>query len=63
MIRGKEAFLGQYKTQPMFKDDLSEFDDSREVVMKLIDEYKAAESSNYIEYGKPDKGDDSSSNY
>lgn len=63
MIRGKEAFLGQYKTQPMFKDDLSEFDDSREVVMKLIDEYKAAEYPNYIDYGKPEEGGDNSSNY
>lgn len=63
MIRGKEAFLGQYRTQPMFKDDLSEFDDSREVVVKLIEEYRAAETPNYIEYGKPMGGDDSSSNY
>lgn len=35
----------------MFADDLSEFDESREIVQSLIEEYKASESSDYINWG------------
>ena len=35
----------------MFADDLSEFDDSREIVQDLIEEYKASESADYINWG------------
>ena len=35
----------------MFKDNLDEFDDSREVVTSLIDEYRACEREDYLEWG------------
>lgn len=37
-LRKRKAFIDQFMKQPMFKDDLSEFDDSREVVQQLMDE-------------------------
>jgi tubulin gamma len=36
---------------PIFEHGLEEFDDSREVVQSLIDEYRACERPDYIEYG------------
>lgn len=47
-----------YRKQPMFKDNLDEFDESRETVVKLIEEYKSAETPNYIDWGKPLRDDD-----
>eukprot|EP00039_Didymoeca_costata_P011449 m.160807 g.160807 ORF g.160807 m.160807 type:complete len:448 (+) comp15175_c2_seq1:195-1538(+) len=47
-LRKREAFMDQFKKQPMFRDDLSEFDQSREVVQQVMDEYKAAESAGYV---------------
>ena len=35
----------------MFQDNLDEFDSSREVVVNLIEEYKAAERADYITWG------------
>jgi len=35
----------------MFSDGLGEFDDAREVVQSLIEEYKASESPDYIRWG------------
>ena len=42
----------------MFKENLDEFDDSKEVVESLIQEYVAAESKNYMEYGMEDNNFD-----
>ena len=39
----RQAFLDQYKKQPMFENDLSEFDDSREVIRSVVKEYKGFE--------------------
>jgi tubulin gamma len=50
-IRKRNAFLSEYQKEPMFEDNLDEFDNSREVVQELIDEYKACERSDYISYG------------
>ena len=45
----RKAFLDNYEKHPMFRDgDLSEFEDSREVVENLVDEYAACESSDYV---------------
>ena len=45
----RKAFLDNYEKHAMFRDgDLSEFEDSREVVENLIDEYAACESSDYV---------------
>ena len=50
-LRKRDAFLDNYRKVPMFADDLSEFDDSREIVQDLIEEYRAAESADYINWG------------
>eukprot|EP00741_Cyanophora_paradoxa_P003655 tig00000093_g3552.t1 len=50
-LRKRNAFLDNYKKEPMFKDDLAEFDNSREIVQNLVDEYKASESADYINWG------------
>ncbi|CAM9141407.1 unnamed protein product [Ascophyllum nodosum] len=50
-IRKRNAFMDQYRKEPMFADNLLEFEDSREVVASLIEEYKACESPNYINWG------------
>ena len=47
-LRRREAFMDQFKKKPMFQDDLTEFDESREVVQHLMDEYEAAETAGYI---------------
>jgi len=48
-LRKRNAFLEQYKREPMFANDLSEFDDTRQEVADLIAEYEAAESASYLE--------------
>jgi len=56
-LRKKQAFLDNYRKFPMFADnDLSEFDESREIVQNLVDEYKACESADYIKWGMEDRG-------
>lgn len=53
-FRKKDAFLQQYKESRIFEDNLDEFDNSAEVVRELIDEYSAAEKSNYLSHGQDD---------
>merc|ERR1719449_565619 len=50
-LRSRNAFLENYRQEPMFSDNLAEFDDSREVVVALSDEYKAAETEDYAKWG------------
>eukprot|EP00927_Polykrikos_kofoidii_P008492 TRINITY_DN13523_c0_g1_i3.p1 TRINITY_DN13523_c0_g1~~TRINITY_DN13523_c0_g1_i3.p1 ORF type:complete len:233 (-),score=39.61 TRINITY_DN13523_c0_g1_i3:156-854(-) len=50
-LRSRNAFLENYRQEPMFSDGLDEFDRSMEVVTKLSDEYKAAETEDYIKWG------------
>eukprot|EP00904_Undaria_pinnatifida_P008507 jgi/Undpi1/4787/HiC_scaffold_19.g08140.m1 len=50
-FRKRNAFVENYRKQPMFADNLDEFEDSREVVASLIEEYKACESADYINWG------------
>lgn len=46
------AFIESYRTQgSMFSESLDEFEYSREVVLSLIDEYKASQNIDYINYG------------
>jgi tubulin gamma len=52
-IRKKNAFLDNYRKEPMFAESLDEFDQAREVVTNLIEEYKAAERPDYITWGLP----------
>merc|ERR1719287_282758 len=42
-LRSRNAFLDNYRQEPMFADGLDEFDAAKEVVCSLSDEYKAAE--------------------
>ena len=50
-LRKKSAFLDVYKKTDLMKDDLSEFDNSREIVQNLVEEYKACEQPDYIHWG------------
>ena len=50
-LRKREAFMDQFRKEAIFKDDLHEFDDSREVVQLLIDEYQAATQRSYLSWG------------
>ena len=50
-LRKRDAFLDNYRKVAMFADDLTEFDDSREIVQDLIEEYRASESADYINWG------------
>ena len=36
----------------MFSDGLEEFDNAREVVTNMIEEYKASEREDYVTWGK-----------
>lgn len=49
-LRKRNAFLEPFRRDPLFDGNLEEFDSSREVVQELLDEYKAAESDNYIDW-------------
>ncbi|KAG9150079.1 hypothetical protein Leryth_021477 [Lithospermum erythrorhizon] len=54
-LRKRQAFLDNYRNHPMFADnDLSEFDESRDIIESLVDEYKACESPDYIKWGVED---------
>ncbi|KAL3810696.1 hypothetical protein ACHAXA_004642 [Cyclostephanos tholiformis] len=49
-IRRRNAFLDNYRREPMFKDSLDEFDSARETVQCLVDEYRACERKDYVDY-------------
>lgn len=51
-IRRRNAFLDNYRREPMFQDNLDEFDEARETVQCLVDEYRACERPDYIHYGR-----------
>lgn len=44
------VFVEHYKRSSMFSDDLSEFENSRQVVQEVVDEYKAAEGPDYMSW-------------
>lgn len=50
-LRKRNAFLDVYRKEPMFAENLDEFDSAREVVADLIEEYKAAERPDYVTWG------------
>uniref|UniRef100_A0A7S2JP68 Tubulin gamma chain n=1 Tax=Cyanoptyche gloeocystis TaxID=77922 RepID=A0A7S2JP68_9EUKA len=47
----RKAFLDNYSKEGIFKDGWDEFESSREIVQSLIDEYKASENADYVNYG------------
>jgi len=46
-LRKRGAFLDQFRKESIFKDNLDEFDDARNVVQLLVDEYNAATKPDY----------------
>lgn len=56
-LRKRNAFLEQYRREPMFADGFEEFDSAREVVTDLIEEYKAAERPDYVSWEGVVRGD------
>ena len=52
-MRARNAFIENYKKEAPFADGLGEFDDAKEVVMGLVQEYEAAERDDYLD---PDGG-------
>lgn len=60
-IRRRNAFMDNYRREPMFSDSLDEFDSARETVQCLVDEYRACERKDYVDYdygaAKGDNGD------
>jgi tubulin gamma len=53
-IRSRNAFLDNYRKEPMFADSLDEFDHARETVQNLVDEYVACERPDYVNFGCTD---------
>ncbi|CAG9320776.1 unnamed protein product [Blepharisma stoltei] len=50
-LRSRNAFLDNYKKERIFSENFEEFDRSEEIVKELIQEYKAAEKEDYIDWG------------
>lgn len=50
-LRSRNAFLENYRQEALFSDNLDEFDNAKEVVVQLSEEYKAAEKEDYIKWG------------
>jgi tubulin gamma len=59
-LRKRNAFLEQYRREPMFADGFEEFDSAREVVTDLIEEYKAAERPDYVSWEGVTRGESAS---
>lgn len=49
-MRKRNAYLEGYRKEDMFKHDLSEFDDAKETVQGVIEEYEAAQRDDYLDY-------------
>jgi tubulin gamma len=55
-LRSRNAFLDNFRKEPIFADTLDEFDVSREVVQSLVDEYRACERPDYVNFGMTGSG-------
>ena len=51
VIKKRNAFVDVYKREPIFADNLDEFDDARETVQNLVYEYQACERPDYANFG------------
>jgi tubulin gamma len=51
-LKSRNAHVQHFRETRLFSDSLDEFDNAEEVVHCLIDEYEAAERSDYIEWGQ-----------
>lgn len=64
MLRKRNAFLNTFKETSVFENNYDEFDESKEVVESVIEEYKAAEKPDYVDWGYEDSGmDDGEGNF
>jgi len=52
-LRSRNAFLENYRQESVFENSLDEFDDSKECVAALSEEYKAAETDEYTKWRGP----------
>lgn len=59
-LRKRNAFLESYKREAMFEKNFDEFDDAKEVVQSLIEEYEEAENPDYLSKDEPptEEGED-----
>lgn len=57
-IMKRTAFVGGYKDGKLFQNGLDEFNESRESVQSVIDEYKNAESVSYLDDDDDNDNDD-----
>ena len=48
--------MDQFKKENIFKDNLDEFDESRESLQQLVDEYTAATKPDYLSWGSKQVG-------
>eukprot|EP00484_Ammonia_sp_Unknown_P031068 CAMPEP_0197030650 /NCGR_PEP_ID=MMETSP1384-20130603/9839_1 /TAXON_ID=29189 /ORGANISM="Ammonia sp." /LENGTH=488 /DNA_ID=CAMNT_0042460037 /DNA_START=251 /DNA_END=1717 /DNA_ORIENTATION=- len=51
MLRKRNAFLNQYKETSIFEKDFAEFDDASECITNLIEEYRAIQTNDYVNWG------------
>ena len=51
-LKSRNAHIQHFEATRLFKDNLDEFDNAEEVVRNLVEEYAAAEGSDYIEWGQ-----------
>ncbi|EDV98731.1 tubulin gamma-2 chain [Drosophila grimshawi] len=49
-LKKRNAFLDQFRREPMFQDDLNELDSARDTVDCLVQEYEAATQSDYQQW-------------
>ena len=54
----KKAYIDMFRKEDMFKDSLDEFNDSMDVVNKVIEEYNASERADYLEWGENQNKDE-----
>ena len=50
-MRKRNAYIDTYRKEDMFRDNLDEFDDAKEVVASVVQEYEAANREDYLEQG------------
>ena len=48
--------MQHFQETALFRDSLDEFNDAEETVRSLVEEYAAAEHSNYVEWGQENGG-------
>lgn len=60
-LRKRGAFLDQFRREDIFKDDLTELDESRETVDCLVQEYEAATRPEYLQFSVKRASGDSKS--